>query len=313
MDGTVTATATVRVRRDAPTTEVEPKPASEGVPPLRRAAATWTILSLLAADVEPILIKLGYQTNATPLQFLALKTLMAALLIYPLTRQWKWLGWGELRRIAPVSVLLLITNALMLVGLKYATVVTALTIVTSTPAMVALVNRARGRERHTPRFWVGFVLCFGGVALTIDLARHGLSASGPGILALVGAVITSTVYRTAMEDLTRRHPPLLISTTTFFINGIIVALLVLPWIWPIPTAAVGIGLWIGCSGALANVAFLAALQLIGATRISILNMLQRPLIIVVAAIVFHEPLTWAQIVGVVAVITGVQLARVRRR
>lgn len=282
-------------------------PASKG------QAVTWTLLALLAADVEPILVKFGYQTHATPLQFLALKTMLAAMLIYPLTRCWRWVGWAELRRIAPVSALLLFTNGLMLLGLLYASVVTALTIVTSTPALVALVNRARGRERHEARFWCGFILSAGGVVLTIDLARQGgLSASWMGILALGGAVVSSTIYRTAMEDLTSRHPPLLISTYTYFINGMIVFLFLLPWMGHVPPAALGIGVWIGLAGALANVAFISALHLVGSTRISIFNMLQRPLVIVTAALVFHEPLGPLQIVGIVAVLVGVRLARVQR-
>lgn len=115
-----------------------------------------------------------------------------------------------------------------------------------------------------------------------------------------------------MEDLTARHPPLLVSTWIFLINATLVSLLVLPWIWPVPAQALGIGAWIGFTGALANVAFVSALHLLGATRISIFTMLQRPIIIVIAALVLHEPLGALQIVGIVAVIAGVQLAKVQR-
>ncbi len=76
----------------------------------RSAALAWTLLALLAADAEPILVKLGYQSHATPLQFLVLKTIVAAILIHPLARTWKWPGWREVARIASVSVLLLVTN-----------------------------------------------------------------------------------------------------------------------------------------------------------------------------------------------------------
>lgn len=282
-------------------------------PPHRSAVVGWTLLALLAADVEPILVKIGYQSNATPLQLLTVKTMMSGLLIYPITRRWRWMGWRRCAEMARVSVLLLMTNLLMLAGLAHAGVVTALTIVTTTPALVALVNRARGREVHDLRFWCGFVLCFGGVLVTLDPGRQGgLSCSALGLALLGGAVISSTLYRTALEDLTRRHEPLLISTWFFIINGTLVTVLLLPFIGPVPPTAIGIGMWIGLTGALANVAFVAAVSMLGATRMSIINMLQRPLIIVTAAVILNEPFSALQAVGVALVVWGVQLARVKR-
>ena len=282
--------------------------------PQARHAALWTVLAILAADVEPLLVKVGYQAAATPLQLLALKTMVAALLIYPLTRRWEWIGWAALRRLAPVSMLLLLTNGLTLAALRYTTVVTMITVVTSTPAMVALVNRARGRESHSLQFWVGFVLCFAGVLGSVNLhGADGGATSHLGVLLLVGAVISSTIYRTAMEDVTSRHPPLLVSTYTFFVNGSLCALLLLPSLGSLPPQALGIGCWIGFAGAIANVAFISALHALGATRLSIFTMLQRPLIIVLAGVFLHEPIAWTQWVGIAAVIAGVQLAKVKRK
>ena len=65
--------------------------------------------------------------------------------------------------------------------------------------------------------------------------------------------------------------------------------------------------------ACANVAFLFALALLGSTRISIINILQRPAIIVAAAIILREPLSISQGVGVILVLVGVQLAQVKRK
>jgi drug/metabolite transporter (DMT)-like permease len=139
-----------------------------------------------------------------------------------------------------------------------------------------------------------------------------MSCSAAGLALLCGAVVSSTAYRTALEDLTSRHEPLLISTWFFLINGTLVSIVLLPFVGPIPVTALGIGIWIGITGALANVAFVAAVSLIGSTRMSIINMLQRPLIITTAAVVLGEPFSALQAVGVAMVVWGVQLARVKR-
>jgi drug/metabolite transporter (DMT)-like permease len=72
------------------------------------------------------------------------------------------------------------------------------------------------------------------------------------------------------------------------------------------------GIWMGFAGAVANIAFLWALCIIGSTRISIFGMLQRPLVIVAASVILHEPLSWLQVVGVAMTLVGIQMANVKR-
>ena len=116
-----------------------------------------------------------------------------------------------------------------------------------------------------------------------------------------------------MEGTANRFSPALISTYMFFINGIIVVLFFMPFVGPIPERAWQIGAWMGFASACANVAFLFALHLLGSTRISIINILQRPAIIIAAAFILREPLTIAQGIGVALVLVGVQLAQVKRK
>ena len=67
--------------------------------------------------------------------------------------------------------------------------------------------------------------------------------------------------------------------------------------------------WIGVAAAVANVAFLVALHRIGATRISIFTLLQRPAVMAVAALVLAEPLHVSQVVGITLVLAGVHAAQ----
>ncbi|MCC7530046.1 MAG: EamA family transporter, partial [Candidatus Melainabacteria bacterium] len=86
----------------------------------------------------------------------------------------------------------------------------------------------------------------------------------------------------------------------------------LPFNLNMPPSAWYFGVWIGIAAGLANIAFLYAINTVGATRISVITMLQRPLLIVAAALLLKEPVTIPQMAGIVLVIAGTQMARVTR-
>ena len=279
-------------------------------------SAICVLLALLAASIEPILVKLGYRGAVTPLHLLVLKNVVAALVILPMTRHFRLVRYTDALRIGSVSILLLITNGLTLYALKYISAVEVITIVTTIPAIVAMTNWALGRDILTWRFWVGFALCFAGVLLTMDIFSNTsatFSRSWIGYLAIIGAVIGSTVYRVRMELLTKDFAPALISTWIFWINALVAVLFIWPFQEPFPKESLSIGIWIGLAAAAANVAFLWAIKLVGSTNMSIFNLLQRPLVIVAAALILSDPLSWIQWLGVICVFAGIPLAKVQRR
>jgi drug/metabolite transporter (DMT)-like permease len=277
------------------------------------ASSAWVFLAVLAGSIEPILVKLGYRGGVAPMQLLVMKTAVAAIVILPLTRRVRIASAGDFARIATVSALLLLTTGFTYFSLQRLSAVTVITLVTVTPALVALVNQARGRDRLSRCFWIGFSMCFGGVVLTLDaLNPTNQSMDMLGLVLAGGAVVCSTTYRVLMEDLTRAMDPRLISTWIFWINALVVVACVGPFIDPIPASALPIGLWIGVSAALANIAFLWAIKLVGSTNMSIFNLVQRPLVIVTAALVLQEPFSLIQSLGVALVLVGIPLARATR-
>ncbi len=289
----------------------EAKSTSDKITNAKIFSSACVVVAILCASIEPIVVKLGYEQNLQPLHLLIVKTFIGAILILPLTRTYRWIGFKNLGRITVLALLLLSTSALSIFALKHISAVLAITIITTTPAFVAIINQIIGRDELTPKFWLGFALAFSGVCLGLDWS--GLSMSLIGFVLIFGAVCTSTTYRVTMEGTAGTLSPALISTYLFFINGLIVLFGFMPWVGKIPDAAWHIGSWMGFASACANVAFLFALALLGSTRISIINILQRPAIIVAAAIILREPLTIAQGVGVVLVLIGVQLAQVKRK
>lgn len=277
----------------------------------RLLSSAAVVIAILAASIEPIVVKLGYEQNLLPLHLLIVKTLIGSILILPLTRTHRWIGFKNFARITLLALLLLATSALSIFALKHIAAVLAITIITTTPAFVAICNQAIGRDELSLKFWLGFLLCFAGVCLGLEWSN--LSVDMIGLFLIFGAVLTSTTYRVTMEGTAGKLSPALISTYLFFINGFVIACFVLPLAGKIPDGAWHIGAWMGFASACANVAFLYALALLGSTRISIINILQRPAIIIAAAFILHEQLTLLQCAGIVMVLVGVQLAQVKRR
>jgi drug/metabolite transporter (DMT)-like permease len=269
------------------------------------------VVAILSASIEPIVVKLGYEKQLLPLHLLIVKTMIGSILILPLTRTYRWIGFKNLARISFLALLLLTTSALSIFALKHISAVLVITIITTTPAFVAIINQIIGRDELTPKFWLGFALCFSGVVMGLEWTS--LSMNFVGFALIFCAVCTSTTYRVTMEGTANKFPPALISTYMFFINGALVTLFLYPFAGKIPDAAWHIGAWMGFASACANVAFLFALHLLGSTRISIINILQRPAIIIAAAFILREPLTLLQGIGVALVLVGVQMAQVKRK
>ncbi len=272
-------------------------------------SGVWLLALLLGASIEPVLVKLGYRAAASPWQLLALKSVVAALAILPLTRVRTWPGGAGLLRIARVGLLLLATNALTLLALTRLPAVTLLTVVATTPAAVGLVAQARGRMRAGPLFWAALVASVVGMALTLDLLGHGARIDLAGLAAAFAAVGTSTVYRSAMEDVTSAFGPPVVSFWMFVVNAVVSLTLVLPLAGLPPRGALPVGVVIGIAAAVANVAFLVAIHRLGATRVSVFTLLQRPFVMVLAAIVLGEPLGAVQVVGIALVLAGVHVAQ----
>lgn len=284
-----------------------------------KGAAAWVLVALLSASLEPVVAKLGYREGVTPWQLLFLKNMFAMLAILPVSHLaakkvggWRWVGWGGVLTVASVSLQLMLTNACTLWALAKMPAITVITLLTTTPAFVALANQWQGRDRLTGKFWLGLSLCFLGVLMSLNVFEETLTFEPTGVLFVIGAILSSTIYRTRMETVTKTFPPIIVSTYIFLINGAVSFLLILPFLSPISSQGYGVGLWVGTAAALANVAFLYALSLVGSTNMSVFNLLQRPLVLVVAAIVLSEPLTTLQILGTVLVLFGVRWAQVKR-
>jgi len=278
----------------------------------RQSGTVWVMGALLAASIEPIIVKFGFRGHLSPWHLFILKSVFAALLcaFVCFAMKLKVSSRSDLKKLLGASFLLIGTNLFTMFALYYISAVTVITVVTTTPALVAVLNQRAGREELDRLFWPGFWLSFLGVILSIELSQFIVQPLGLALM--FGAVITSSFYRVQMEKLTDEISPALASACTMAVGAVFSLLVILPFNFNMPPSAWSFGIWIGLAAGLANIAFLYAINTVGATRLSVITMLQRPLLIVAAALVLKEPVTAAQIIGIVLVILGTQMARVKR-
>lgn len=271
------------------------------------------LLVLLLASAEPILVKAGYREGISTLQLLFLRNIFACLTICAVTRTWKMPNRSEMSLVLPLAILLFATNGLTLFALRSMDAALVIMVVTTTPLFVALVNQWRRKEILDLRFWAGFALCFIGVLLSVNTLDVTKFVYSGGILAAFLAVISSTIYRTRMETAVSFLEPQHISRYIFYINGLL-SIIGAALFWePITPLILPIAASTGAFAALANFVFIGAIQLLGATRMSIFDLLQRPIVVIAAVVLLNERLTLLQGVGLIAVMVGVPLARVKKR
>ena len=278
----------------------------------RHSGTVWVMGALLAASIEPIIVKFGFRGHLSPWHLFILKSVFASLLcaFVCAVLKLKISDRSDIKKLLGASFLLIGTNLFTMFALYYISAVTVITVVTTTPALVAVLNQRLGREELDRLFWPGFWLSFLGVILSIELSQFIVQPLGLALM--FGAVITSSFYRVQMEKLTDEIPPALASACTMAVGAVFSLLVILPFNLNMPPNAWSFGIWIGLAAGLANIAFLYAINTVGATRLSVITMLQRPLLIVAAALLLKEPVTAAQVFGVILVIAGTQMARVKR-
>jgi drug/metabolite transporter (DMT)-like permease len=269
----------------------------------------WIFLAMVAGAIEPIITKYGYRGTVTPLQLFAARNIVAGLVLCPILFAWRDFRWKNVLKMVPISLLSMTTSLCGFIALKYLTAVTVLTVVTTTPALVAVFNQKLGKDILAPKFWLGFWLSCVGIVISLEF--ESFVANPIGLVCLFTAVLSSSVYRVAMEQISDDMAAPVSSALTFGLIATISAFIV-PCVGEPPLDARWIALTIGIAAALANVAFITALNRVGATRISIVAMIQRPALIATAALVLHEQPTVLQLIGIVLVIIGMNFAKVTR-
>jgi len=269
----------------------------------------FVMLAILASSIEPIVVKFGYTASLNTFELLSMKLILGGLFMSPLYLKLKKIKLVYLAEIILLATIFTTTYILIYLALKKINASTLITIITTIPVFVAIINKIKGKILLEANFWFGFFIILIGIVLSVKL--FDLNTNNFSLISILYAflsVLCSAIYRTRMDLITKKINPYLVSSYLFLIN-LCFGLIILFFLrkhnfyssWPILT-------WLGFSSAIANIAFIKAIHLLGSTKTSILTLLQRPLVIIISAILLKEALTIMQIIGISLVIIGVYIA-----
>ena len=188
-------------------------------------------------------------------------------------------------------------------------------LVAATPILTLLLAVAVGTDRLTVAAVVGSLVAFGGVALVAT--RGATESSGGGLLGplmTLGAAFCWAVYVSFGAGVLRRHSPLRTTTWAILCGSVCM----LPGgVWELATQPTRLGpALVGALAystilavAVANVAYMMAVKIIGPTRVTAYQFLSPLFAVILAALLLAEPITPAQIVGGLIIVFGILITR----
>lgn len=261
-------------------------------------------LNLLFGAIEPILVRWAYGGSATAAQLIFIKGLAAAAVALPLLRK---PGKEQAPASLAAGLLLFITIVLIYSGLQTVPASIAIIILSLVPASVAAAGAFLNREQLKGGFWAGLAVCLAGAVL---MAGGELRDAGSrwGLFLLCASVATSTLYRILIERLTHNGDTARVSAFVLVLSGLCSAAFFARGAGAPAVQTWMVGAAVGVLGAAANFTFLKAIGHGGATRASVLHLLQRPVAAIAAAIILAEPLHGAQTAGIALSFLGVLLS-----
>jgi drug/metabolite transporter (DMT)-like permease len=190
-------------------------------------------------------------------------------------------------------------------------------VVAATPAIVALIGRARGIERISSKGFLGIAISLAGIACVVmGSARAAAgSASLRGDLLILCGSLAWSLYSVLVKPLTHRASVLTVSAITMLGGSVTLMIVGIPDLaathWTgLPPAAFG-ALAYGSFGALvlAQIFWSRGVRMLGPTRTSMYSNLQPVVALVFAWLILSESPTMWQSVGAVGVMAGIFLTR----
>lgn len=207
------------------------------------------------------------------------------------------------------------------VGLNLTTAGNSSLILATIPVWSALLARALGWERITPRMWLGISLSFLGVALVTVASPNGFSLRSAGFLGDLLTLLAAACwagYTVFSKDLLKRYSPLQVSALALLFGVITLWPLSLPYVLRADWLHLPPWTWLTLlySGvfpiAVAYVIWAAGVRRAGAARTAVYNNLVPVVTFGIAFVAFQEPIAPLQLLGGAVVLAGVWLTAASR-
>ena len=296
--------------------------------PTSPAAAHWGTDALLVVmaliwGINFIVVKLGAQL-LEPLAFNSGRVTIAAvaLVLIALAIREPWPSRRDAVRLLALGVL---GNGLyqwfFIEGIARTRAGDAALVLAAAPALMAIIGRILGVERVTRRKVLGIGASLFGMALVVfgsqkaDPATTRDVATLAGNMLVLAACFCWALYTVLLKPYTERVPGIPLSALTMVGGAIPLVAVSMPQVSSTPWTALPIGAWgaLLYSGLLAlSVAYLfwyRGVRVLGPTRSAMYSNLQPVVALVVAWIALGEQPTVIQVLGAVAIMTGLLLTR----
>ncbi len=223
---------------------------------------------------------------------------------------------SDAKLVALAALLIFLNQVCFVYGVHATSASTVALILGTTPIFIGLFATLAGLERLGRRFWAAALLSFLGVGFVAS-GNGGFSGHVGGDLLSVVTAATWAGYSVSIAPLMRRYSPFRISALVLAIG----------WV---PLAAIGIEqtarqgfhfgwwAWIAFGYAvigplfLTNILWFTAIDRVGPARASLFANLQPFFAVVFALLILGEHLNGWEIVGAVAIGSGILLERARR-
>lgn len=285
------------------------------------SGVTLAVLAAFGFSFKAIFIKLAYPFGVSALTLLTLR------MVFSLPA-FLWVGWREGRSSPPLTrreklgvvglglVGYYGASLLDFIGLQYISAGLERLILFTYPTLTLLIGIWWLGERSHPRQWLAIALTYVGIGLAV---AHDLQINTDRTAVLIGgsfvflSAVCYAAYTTGAAVLITRlgsarfaSLAMLVSTAGTLLHFVLtepLAALVQPW--QVYALALGMAVF---STVMPVFMQSAAIRRLGSSQAALMSTLGPPLTIVFGALILHEPMSLAQGLGALLVVSGVVLA-----
>jgi drug/metabolite transporter (DMT)-like permease len=264
-------------------------------------------MSAAAFGTLAVLAKLGYEAGAGPIPLLAMRFLVAGVLL---------LAFQKLRGRALAPDMRTVIRLMLLGGLGYgfeaSLFFTALTkapagvvslIFFSYPLLTNVLGLATGLETFKPRLALALALGTTGVAFIFSFT----TADRTGLLLALGAALAVAVYFLAAQVVMKGVQPAVSATWTSLGAAVATGIAAVVSGQSFPIGALPAAAALGLATVVAFIFLYAAIERIGSSRAAVAQMFEPVVTVVLGALILSEELTWRIAVGAALVVSALPM------
>jgi len=204
---------------------------------------------------------------------------------------------------------------LFLGGVKRTSVGNGSLILGTTPVVVALLTSLAGHERVPPLKWLGAAVSFVGLYIVVG-QKVDWSASGHlGDLLVFASTVCWATYSVASVPLLRTHSPLVVTGYSISIGAALYTVVSLPTLLQVDWGAISLLSWSLMTAsavfalAFAYLIWYTSVQRAGSTRTAAWSNVTPVVAMCIAAVWLGEPIAINQVIGSLAIFTGLFITR----